>query len=166
MKNLRRIKRMTRGEKRKKLMQLNLVSLMDVFTILVFFLLVNSASTEELTSPKNLTLPESIADRKPDQTTVVMVTPEAILLRGEPVARVADVLASEAQDIGSLKAALQEELERAIGLGGAEDRRRRVTIMADRELPFRLLKKVMSSCTAVGYNKISLAVIQKAQDDG
>jgi biopolymer transport protein ExbD len=37
-----------------------------------------------------------------------------------------------------------------------------VTILADRTIPFTVLKKIMSTCTSVGYGKISLAVIQKA----
>ena len=81
MKNERRIKRMSRGRKR-KIPPLNLVALMDVFTILVFFLLVNSANTEELDNPKTLVLPDSVSERKPDQTVVVMVSADQILMRG------------------------------------------------------------------------------------
>ena len=55
MKNSRRMKRMSRN--RQTLTRMNLTSLMDVFTILVFFLLVNSASTEVLETPKQITLP-------------------------------------------------------------------------------------------------------------
>jgi biopolymer transport protein ExbD len=37
-----------------------------------------------------------------------------------------------------------------------------VTILADRTVPFRVVKKVMSTCTSRGYGRISLAVLQKA----
>ena len=58
MKNSRRMKRMSRN--RQVVTRMNLTSLMDVFTILVFFLLVNSASTEVLETPKQITLPASV----------------------------------------------------------------------------------------------------------
>jgi biopolymer transport protein ExbD len=163
MKNLRRIKRMARGGKRKKIPPLNLVALMDVFTILVFFLLVNSANTEELSNPKTLKLPDSVAERKPAQTVVVMVTAEDILVRGNVVVSLADVSDVESDVIEPLNEVLQDELARAIGLKQDDTgKSREVTIMGDRAVPFRLLKKVMNSCTAAGYNKISLAVLQKA----
>lgn len=163
MKNLRRIKRMARGGKRKKIPALNLVSLMDVFTILVFFLLVNSANTEELSTPRNLKLPDSVAERKPAQTVVVLVTPEEILVRGNVVASLAEVADEKTDVVESLYQVLQEELARATGLKkDDEGKSTEVTIMGDRAVPFRILKKVMTSCTAAGYNKISLAVLQKA----
>jgi biopolymer transport protein ExbD len=39
-----------------------------------------------------------------------------------------------------------------------------VTILADKTIPFSVLKKIMSTCTASGYGRISLAVNQKAAD--
>lgn len=163
MKNNRRIKRMSRGLKRKKIPGMNLVSLMDVFTILVFFLLVNSSNTEVLSDPKILKLPESVAENKPEQTLVIMVTADQVLIRGEAVVSVAEVLEAEGSVVPTLKTALLEESRHVQGLTTeSEKRRREITIMGDRTIPFKILKKVMASCTSVGYEKISLAVIQKA----
>ncbi len=166
MKNRRRIKRMSRGGLRKRTTVLSLVSLMDVFTILVFFLLVNSANTEELSNPKMLTLPDSVAERKPDQTVVVMVTKKDILVRGKFVASVEEAMDAKVVVFESLKQVLQNELSRARGLKeDVKGTSREVTIMGDRAVPFKVLKKVMSSCSAAGYNKISLAVLQKVSLD-
>lgn len=163
MKNNRRIKRMSRGLKRKKIPGMNLVSLMDVFTILVFFLLVNSSNTEVLSDPKILKLPESVAENKPEQTLVIMVTADQVLIRGEAVVSVAEVLEAESSVVPTLRTALLEESRHVQGLTTeSEKRRREITIMGDRAIPFKILKKVMASCTSVGYEKISLAVIQKA----
>jgi biopolymer transport protein ExbD len=38
---------------------------------------------------------------------------------------------------------------------------REITILADRTIPFKVLKKIMSTCTGSGYERISLAVIQR-----
>lgn len=163
MKNTRRIKRMSRGLKKKKIPGMNLVSLMDVFTILVFFLLVNSSAQEVLSDPKVLDLPESVAEDKPEQTLVIMVTADQVLLKGEAVASVEEILALEDTVVPALKTALLEERSLSQGLTAESvARRREITIMGDRAIPFKLLKKVMASCTSAGYEKISLAVIQKA----
>lgn len=161
MKSNRRIKRMTRSKQKQP--GLNLVSLMDVFTILVFFLLVNSSSTEVMEPPKVIKLPASVVEKKPRETVVVLVTEENILIMGEPVVRTEDALNLKAPVINEITARLIEQRENVIGISTktvAESKE--VTVLAHKTIPFKLLKKIMSSCTAAGYGKISLAVIQKA----
>ena len=70
--NSRRVKRM--GRSRKKTPGMNLTSLMDVFTILVFFLLANSASNEALEAPRSITLPSSVVETKPKETKPIKQT--------------------------------------------------------------------------------------------
>ena len=162
----RRMKRMGRS-KNKRPPGLNLVSLMDVFTILVFFLLVNSSSSDVLEPPKQIKLPDSVVETKPRETVVILVTEEAILVQGEPVALTQEVLESKAPVIEAVKTRLMEQRKRVIGVSTktvAESKE--VTILAHKTIPFKLLKKVMSSCTGAGYGKISLAVIQKASQAG
>lgn len=161
MQNLRRIKRMTRA-KRRKVPALNLVSMMDIFTILVFFLLVNQSSTEELPSPDIIKLPDSVAEQKPEQTIIVMITPDSILVQGQAVAAIDEVMAREDTVIPAVRDVLRAEAGNIISVSGAAaERNRQVTIMGDKQIPFKLLKKVMASCTAAGYQRISLAVQQK-----
>src|SRR5690606_11115750 len=144
---------------------INLVSMMDIFTILVFFLLVNSSEVEVLPNAKDVQLPESIAEDKGRETVVVLVTDEEILVQGAPVARVADVMASREVVIPPLKAALQAQTERALRTDTREDvASREVTIMGDKELPYSLLKKVMATCTDADYGRVSLAVLQTTSD--
>ena len=158
----RRMKRMGRSKKRKP-PSLNLVSLMDVFTILVFFLLVNSSSSDVLEPPKQIKLPDSVVETKPRETVVVLVTEQAILVQGEAVASTPEELESKEQIIEAVKSRLLQQRKRVIGVSTktvAESKE--VTTLAHKTIPFKLLKKVMSSCTSAGYGKISLAVIQKA----
>src|SRR5690606_33942115 len=86
-----RARRMEKHHTRSKPASMSLVSLMDIFTILVFFLLVNQAEVAELDVPQNIELPESMAMQPPSQTVVVMVTPEEVLVQGAAVATIADV---------------------------------------------------------------------------
>jgi len=144
---------------------LNLVSLMDIFTILVFFLLVNSAEVQTLETPKDIALPESIAENKPRETVVVHVSHDQVLVQGDPVVTLAEVEALEGNIIEPLKAALQRQSDRVLREAAAADAAtREVTILGDRELPYRVLKKIMATCTDANYGKLSLAVIQK-QDE-
>ena len=164
MKTSRRIQRMERmARKQRALPKLNLTSLMDVFTILVFFLLVNSATTEVLQQPKQISLPDSVVESKPRETVVIFVGKEDVLVQGVPVARVADIEAMQDPEVGPISVRLAELSENVIGLSTqtvAESRE--VTVLADKSVPFSVVKKIMSTCTGQGYTRVSLAVIQKA----
>ena len=161
-----RAARMERHHKRhKRNVALNLVSLMDIFTILVFFLLVNSSEVQTLPNAKDLTLPESIAEDRARETVVIMVTDTDLLVQGHVVARVADVVARDDLVIPELKAALLNQSKRAIRqLSEEEATQREVTIMGDKEIPYRLLKRVMATCTDADYGQLSLAVLQKSSE--
>jgi len=164
MKENRRIKRMRRSERGKGGAGLSLVSLMDVFTILVFFLLVNSGSSDVMEPPKNIQLPDSIVEAKPRETVIVMVTPEEILVQGEPVVKTLDVINSKSAIIEPIKQRLILQRKKIIGISTkAVSQSQEVTVLAQRTVPFHLMKKVMASCTSAGYEKISLAVIQTAK---
>jgi len=166
MKQSRRALRMERHHKRNsRIPGLNLVSLMDIFTILVFFLLVNSSDGEVLPSTRSVALPESIADQKPRQNVVVMVTDKDILVQGTRVASTADLNVATGRFEG-LVAALVEQHKRLILPGSAsEPAALEVTIMGNRDIPYNLLKEVMASCTEAGYERISLAVLQKTAQE-
>ena len=97
MKESRRIRRMERS--RKKVVGLNLTSLMDVFTILVFFLLANSSSNEVLSTPKHIELPDSVVESKPRETVVIMVGPETVLVQGEAVANTPELIENKSENI-------------------------------------------------------------------
>lgn len=156
--------RMQRHHQRNKRgIALNLVSLMDIFTILVFFLLVNSSDVEVLPNAKDLKMPESIAEQKPRETVVVMVTSDVILVQGKPVAKVADVMNAKSTVIKPLQAALKAQTDRVLQrslVANIEDRE--VTIMGDKSVPYALLKRVMATCSKADYGRISLAVMQKS----
>ena len=161
-----RAKRMAKHHKRNRGSgALNLVSLMDIFTILVFFLLVNSSDVETLPNTKDLQLPESIAEEKAKETVVILIGEQDIIVQGTPVAKVVDVMKIKGNDIPALREALVSQNDRVLRREARQDiEGREVTIMGDKEIPYRLLKKVMATCTASDYGQISLAVLQKSSD--
>ncbi|MFK7895775.1 MAG: ExbD/TolR family protein [Myxococcota bacterium] len=162
-KNTRRMNRMSRN--RKKPPKMNLTSLMDVFTILVFFLLVNSANTEVLETPKQIKLPASIVEDKPRETVVIFISSENVTVQGNEVVKTDQIISSDVQTIAPIGERLAELKESVIGINTeAVAQSQEVTILADRAVPFTVIKRVMSTCTNEGYAKISLAVLQKAPD--
>lgn len=159
----RRADRMKRHHKRAgRSSGINLVSLMDIFTILVFFLLVNSSDGEVLPTQKSVKLPESVAEETPRMALVVMINSTDIMIHGKIITSTAAVLAAGSEATNVLKAALQTEL----GKSAQQDKygkpvKHEATIMGDRDIPYKILKQVMASCTEAGFARISLAVLQK-----
>jgi len=141
--------------------KLNLVSLMDIFTILVFFLMVNSSDVKVLQTSADVKLPDSTSQQLPDEQTVITVTDDSIVVMGRKVADVAALVGSGDVAI----AGLSEELRYQAGRKGeAPEDGRKITIMGDKEIPYWLLKKIMLTCTTEDYARISLAVNQMTGD--
>jgi biopolymer transport protein TolR len=148
--------------------ELNLIPMIDILSVLVSFLLVYSTEVEVVQNTKGIEIPESIVTAKPRETVVVMLTKDELFVQGERVASIAEVQASPDLIIAPLREALVRP--RIIGKAMAEREiaEREVTVMADKSLPYEVLKKVMSTCTDADFGKISFATMQrdKALDPG
>lgn len=164
MKMSKRAKRMAKKhEKAKRGATMNLVSLMDIFTILVFFLLVSQSTVDELPKDENLKLPESIAQKKPEETVTVMIARDRVIVQGKEVAAIEDIQNQEGKVIDTVRTALEKELKKVVVKDvGANEQLQEITILGDKAIPFSVLKKVMNTCTELGYTRISLAVVQKS----
>jgi biopolymer transport protein ExbD len=154
-------KRAERRTRNLSLVDLNLVSLIDIFTILIFFLLSNSLDVEILPSNKAVKLPESTADKKPRETVVVVVTDSDILVQGRKVAQVADVMKVETDLIESLKSELDLQAGRQVIRQENQAQTKAITIMGDKQIPYRLLRKVMVTCARANFSEVSFAVLRK-----
>jgi biopolymer transport protein ExbD len=140
--------------------ELNLIPLIDVMSVLVTFLLIYTADVEVVQNNKGIEIPQSSSQTQATPSVVVTITTEHIFVQGEVVASVAEASASES----SLVEPLQRVLERPMLIGDASApaaAKREVTVIADKSLPFELVRKVMATCTATTYGKISLAVLQR-----
>jgi len=157
-------KRAERRSRNQTMVDMNLVSLIDVFTILIFFLLSNSGGIETLPSPKAVLLPESVAETTPRDTVVVIVSGTEILVDGRKVASVADVLAQESDLVEPLKAELDLlQSSRQVIRTENEALSKRITIMGDKEIPYRLLRKIMVTSARANFSDVSFAVRQRLE---
>lgn len=167
MKSSLRARRMARNHKRmQQSPKLNLVSLMDIFTILVFFLMVNSGDVEVLQSDKSIKLPESSSEQKPDLTVLVKLNSTDIIVQGRSVISANDVLQQDDEVIAALDKELQYLASKRPELTEIEKQKgRAITIMGDQHIPYKLLKRVMTTCAQADYRDIALAVNAKPISD-
>jgi biopolymer transport protein ExbD len=143
-------------------MDMNLVSLIDVFTILIFFLLSSASGVETLVSPRAVKLPLANAEQAPKDTVVLVVSGDEILAEGRRVALVSEVMASKDDLIPGLKAELDllasRKAVRAENVSKIAAEGQAVTLMADKGTPYQLLRKVMYTCARANFSDVSFAV--------
>ena len=141
--------------------QLNLIPLIDILSVMVAFLLVYSTEVEVIQNTKGIEIPQSIAQTAPKESVVVMITKTDLFVQGEFITSIADIRAAKTPLVEPLLAALKRPLLVGKEMTERDLANREITVMADKVLPYDVLKRVMATCTDADYGKISLAVIQK-----
>ena len=142
-------------------LDMNLVSLIDIFTILIFFLM-SSTGIEVLSTARAVKLPESTAEKDPRETLVITVTGSEIVVDGRRIASVAEAMGTQGDLIAPLKAELDLQATRTLLRKENEPQNQSVTIMGDKAIPYSLLRKVMYTAARANFSDVSFAVSQKA----
>jgi biopolymer transport protein TolR len=141
--------------------ELNLIPLIDILSVMVSFLLVYSTEVEVIQNSKGIEIPQSISQTAPEHSVVVMMTKTDLFVQGEWIESIKTVQADPAATLAPLSSALKRPLLIGKDVSETALAAREITIMADKSLPYDVLKKVMATCTDADYGKISLAVLQK-----
>jgi biopolymer transport protein TolR len=142
---------------------LALIPMIDMLTILVVYLLVHAADMEILPNSKNISIPQSISEQKPREATVVMVTRDMLYVNGVAVVTVADLASTEGRLSEPLRAALGAQ---TAGVLPGSDAHREVTVMAEKSLPYAVLRRIVASSSAADYTKVSLVVVERERVHG
>jgi len=140
--------------------ELNLIPLIDIMSVMVAFLLVYSANVEVIQNSKGVQIPQSIAEEQPKPSVVVMITKEHLFVQGEVVMTIDEIRGSKTPLIDRLSAVLTRPMLVSDGVE-LDPASREITVLADKSLPYEVVKRVMSTCTREGYGRISLAVLEK-----
>jgi biopolymer transport protein TolR len=157
-----RARRMAQHQVRNKAdAELNLIPMIDILSVMVSFLLVYSTEVEVVQNTKGIEIPESISAQKPKETVVVMLSKDTLFVQGEAVATLQQVRDSSELIIAPLRDALKRPTLVGQAMTEKEIAEREITLMADKTIPYEVLKKVMSTCTDADYGKISFALVQK-----
>jgi len=167
----RKVRRMSRHHNMAKGSGLNLVSLMDIFTILVFFLLVNSSSTQQLPNVKDLKLPVSVSDKAPQETIIIAITKDAILVQGRKVIALNAIDLAGDDVIEELKkelvflSGIDSNTAQAPSADGKTPEGLKVTIIGDENISYDYLRKILTTCQHANYTSIAFAATQVAKKD-
>lgn len=144
---------------------LSLTSLMDMFTIILLFLLVTFTSEGEvITANPKFKLPLSTSQKKPEQRLIVQITSDEIMVDGSKVADTKEFLDNEDYTIKPLLDVLNNNIKKVEYVAERSSDfvfKGDVTIQGDQKIPFILLEKVMFTCGEAGYGNISLAVMSR-----
>jgi len=159
-----RAKRMERHHQQRKRPGINLVSLMDIFTILVFFLLVSSSNVQQLPNKKDIRLPTSVATKAPLETLVIFVTRDKILVQGREVSDIASEIDQPELLISGLVDELKFQASKTTVLSSEQPQNqgRAITVMGDELIPYQLIRKILASCREADYTRIAFATLQKS----
>ncbi|MCP4492615.1 MAG: biopolymer transporter ExbD [Gammaproteobacteria bacterium] len=163
-----RAKRMERHHQQRKRPAINLVSLMDIFTILVFFLLVSSSNVQQLPNKKDIRLPTSVATKAPQETLLIFVTRDKILVQGREVSDIASEINRPEILINGLVEELifQASKTSVLSTSQPQNQGRAITVMGDELIPYQLIRKILASCREANYTRIAFATMQKSRAKG
>ena len=164
MKKSSRARRMARHHgKHKAVATLNLTSLMDIFTILLIFLLVNNNNAAKLPDNQDIQLPESIAQELPTEVLTIQVSPMDIIVAGQKIADTETVRNQEERTVAALVEELNFRASQSLAISPDEDRE--IMILADRSVPYSVIKKLMRSCMETPYTQVAFAVLKVAEEE-
>jgi biopolymer transport protein TolR len=156
------IRRTTKSARRHRVdAELNLIPLIDILSVMVAFLLVYSTDVEVIQNTKGVEIPQSTAEAQPKHSVVVMITKDQLFVQGELVTDVGTIRDSKGPLIEPLRAVLGRPTLAGEVVRDLDMASREITVMADKSLPYGIVKKVMATCTAAAYGKVSLAVVEK-----
>lgn len=148
------------ARKRREDPELNLIPMIDIMSVMVAFLLIYSTEVEVVQNAKNVEIPLSTAETKPAETVVVTITKDMLLVQGDVIATMEQVRDPKTALIEPLREYLSRPLSSKGGVQQAALAHREITVLADRGLPYEVIRKVMTTCTAAAYDKLSLAVLE------
>jgi len=161
---------MARFKKKTENASLNITSMMDMFTIILVFLLKSfSAEGSLLTNADNLVLPNSASKKKPTEVTLQLaVTQDMILLDNQAVVPTEDArnIPPDAHDPiiskleERLKACLAAE-EEMVRIGALNAVQGKIIVQVDKNIDFDVLFKIMNTCGKSGYNNMNFAVMER-----
>jgi len=143
--------------------ELNLIPLIDILSVMVAFLLVYTINVEVVQNAKGVEIPQSTAEALPKQSVVVMITKDQLFVQGELITSIEEIRDSRSPLIEPLRAVLGRPMlvDNDAAARNAWLASHEITVLADKSLPYEVVKKVMATCTSAAYGRISLAVIEK-----
>ena len=162
-----RLKRQARKRRGETGFKLNITSMMDMFTIILVFLIKNySTDGAMLTPAEDLTLPTSTAEKAAREALSVKIAQNSISVEGRVVIGAALYAAISDQSeflIDDLYEVLREYAQRATELAvlSGQEFSGQITVQGDSRVPYGILTRIMYTCGQAGYPDINLIVYRQ-----
>ncbi|MCL2178606.1 MAG: biopolymer transporter ExbD [Proteobacteria bacterium] len=146
--------------------ELFLTPLVDMFVIVVLFLMANFSATGEVLSMRpDIRLPEAANPLEMQNLDVpaVIISRTDIVFETKVVANTEDLEKAEELSVPLLKQELENQLKALEARMGVEagEGFRDINLQADQDIPFSVIKRVMYTCAAAGYYNINFAVLSE-----
>lgn len=144
--------------------------LVDMFVIIVLFLIANfSATGEILNMSKDIQLPSAANVEEMQLAPVVLVSSEQVSVDGTIIGRVSDLVAEDYLNIPNLEEKLREMKRRNEDLlekaNNGEKFKGQLNIQAHKEVTFKIIKKVMFTAATAGFENINFATLNSGTGD-
>ena len=146
---------------------LQLTSMVDMFTIILVFLLKSySTSAVQVTPSDNINLPTSVSQTDPIEGLKVAVTENSVSVEDKVVFLWAENKASKSKNsklvVKKLLLELQEQAEKSKKISKVNNSIKfegKLVLQVDRAVPYRIIKKVMATASIAGYRDFRLLTI-------
>ncbi|HJL43755.1 MAG TPA: biopolymer transporter ExbD [Myxococcales bacterium LLY-WYZ-16_1] len=155
------------GKKLSGAADLLLTPLIDMFVILVVFLIMNFSATGELVSiNKDIQLPKASVTAQLERAPIVQVSKLTVAIEGQRVGDSEDMLNDPDLRVPELTDKLQEMRKVDEMMHPGQPFKGQIIINADKEVDFKLVRKVMFAAAEAGYTNVNYAVLQTGDDTG
>ncbi len=142
-----------------------LTPLIDMFVILVVFLIMNfSANGELITISKDVQLPKAANTQEIERAPIIQITATVVTVEGVRVANSEELLREDDLRIQDLTDKLQEMRKVDEMMHPGQPFKGQIIINCDKDIDFKLIKKVMYACSEAGYNDFNYAVLVKGDN--
>ncbi|MFC1584964.1 ExbD/TolR family protein [Fibrobacterota bacterium] len=151
-----------RSRKKRPMQKLNITSMMDMFTIILVFLLKSYSAEGQLVTPAaGLEIPKSKTETPAKRPPVeIKVSQNEIAVGDKVVAMIKEEINRETMVIGPLVSALKHERKQNMLLSKSlgEEFKGELVIQGDKNMSYKMLTKIMYSCGQAGYSKQNFVV--------
>ena len=152
--------------------KIQITSMVDMFVILLVFLLKSYSTSPVNISPKQgLRLPESTSPADPVDVIKMVVSTDGVFVDDKRILTLNngalskdDMESTDPQFLRKLYEALDERAKQAKSISQVNDSFEfdgKILVQADRTLPYDVLKRVMYTSMMAGYADVKLAVVTK-----
>lgn len=152
------------GKKRASNSDLLLTPLIDMFVILVVFLIMNFSANGQLVSiSKDIQLPKAASVAELERAPIIQISAQTIAIEGFKVGDSEDILKDPDLRVPALTDKLTEMRKVDEMMHPGQAFKGAIIVNCDKDIDFKLVRKVMMASAEAGYSAFNYAVLSAAK---